>query len=46
MIRGITADVAPHFRLKVYDDPANAGEFIPEILGKLVYYLDFARHRK
>jgi len=32
MIRGITADAAPHFRLKVYDDPANAGEFIPELL--------------
>jgi len=32
MIRGITADQAPHFMLKVYDDPANAGEFIPELI--------------
>ncbi|MGD9372852.1 MAG: hypothetical protein PVF14_15620, partial [Desulfobacterales bacterium] len=36
MIRGISADEAPNFVLKVYDDPANAGEFIPEILGNLV----------
>lgn len=36
MIRGIPADEAPNFVLKVYDDPANAGEFIPEILGNLV----------
>ncbi|MGD8946464.1 MAG: hypothetical protein PVI62_07370 [Desulfobacterales bacterium] len=36
MIRGIPAEEAPNFVLKVYDDPANAGEFIPEILGNLV----------
>jgi hypothetical protein len=36
MIRGISADEAPHFRLKVYDDPVNAGEFIPELLKDLV----------
>lgn len=32
MIRGITADEAPHFMLKMYDNPVNAGEFIPELL--------------
>lgn len=36
MIRGITADAAPHFMLKVYDDPAKACEFIPELLKDLV----------
>ena len=36
MIRGITADSAPHFRLKVYDDAANASQFIPELLKGLV----------
>ena len=36
MIRGITAEEAPHFRLKVYHEPADAGEFIPELLGDLV----------
>ncbi|MGD1973265.1 MAG: hypothetical protein PVH37_24530 [Desulfobacterales bacterium] len=32
MIRGITADQVPNFVLKEYDDPANAGEFVPELL--------------
>ena len=36
MIRGITADEVPNFVLKVYDDPVNAREFIPELLGYLV----------
>jgi hypothetical protein len=36
MIRGITADSAPHFRLKVYEDAANASQFIPELLKGLV----------
>ena len=40
MIRGITADEVPNFMLKVYDDPANAPEFIPELLGGLVYKLN------
>ena len=36
MIRGITSNEAPHFMLKVYDDPANAQEFIPDLLKDLV----------
>jgi hypothetical protein len=35
MIRGITADQVPNFVLKEYDDPANAGEFVPELLKDL-----------
>jgi len=36
MIRGITRDEVSNFMLKVYDEPGNAGEFIPELLGGLV----------
>lgn len=36
MIRGLTADEAPHFKLQVYDDPIYAGKFIPELLEDLV----------
>jgi len=36
MIRGITADEVPHFRLKVYEDAADAREFIPEVLKDLI----------
>ena len=36
MIRGLTAEEAPHFRLQVYDDPTCAGKFIPELLEDLV----------
>jgi hypothetical protein len=36
MIRGITADAAQHFMLKVYDDPADAPEFMPEVLKDLI----------
>ena len=32
MIRGFSAAKAPNFVLKVYDDPMNAREFIPELL--------------
>ena len=36
MIRGITRDEVSNFMLKVYDEPGNAGELIPELLGGLV----------
>lgn len=36
MIRGIPANEVSRFVLKEYDDPANAGEFIPELLKDLV----------
>jgi len=36
MIRGITRDEVSNFMLKVYDEPSNAGKFIPELLGGLV----------
>jgi hypothetical protein len=32
MIRGITADEVPNFIVKEYDDPADAREFIPELM--------------
>jgi len=32
MIRGIPADEAPNFVLKVYNDPTDAEEFMPELL--------------
>ena len=35
MIRGITSDEVSNFMLKVYDEPGNAGKFIPELLGGL-----------
>ncbi len=35
MIRGITGDEVSNFVLKVYDEPGNAGEFIPELLAGL-----------
>ena len=35
MIKGITRDVAPRFRLKRYEDPRRAQEFIPDILTDL-----------
>ena len=39
MIRGIRLDEVSHFMLKVYDEPGNAGEFIPELSGYLVNQL-------
>ena len=36
MIRGIRRDQVPDFLVKEYDDPANAREFIPELLKDLV----------
>ena len=36
MIRGIPSDEVSKFMLKVYDEPGNAGEFIPELLEGLV----------
>ena len=36
MIRGITSDEVSNFMLKVYDEPGNADEFIPELLGSIV----------
>ncbi len=36
MIGGIRADQVPNFVLMEYDDPARAGEFVPELLKDLV----------
>ena len=36
MIRGITEDAIPNFVVKVYEEPGNAGSFIPELLGGLM----------
>ena len=36
MIRDIPRDEVSNFMLKVYDEPGNASEFIPELLGGLV----------
>jgi hypothetical protein len=36
MIRGIPSDEVSNFMLKVYDEPGNAGKFIPELFGHLV----------
>ncbi len=36
MIRGITREHVPDFLVKEYDDPANAREFVPELLNDLV----------
>ena len=34
---GRDSDEVSKFMLKVYDEPGNAGEFIPELLGSIVY---------
>jgi hypothetical protein len=34
MIRGITQDVFPDFVVQEYEDPADANEFMPRLLGK------------
>lgn len=36
MIRGITSDEVSNFMLKVYDEPGNASEFIPELIAHLI----------
>jgi hypothetical protein len=36
MIRGIPSDEVSNFMLKVYDEPGNAGKFIPKLLGSIV----------
>ena len=35
MIRGITEDQVPGFVVKEYDEPGDAAEFIPELLGSV-----------
>ena len=36
MIRGIAKEEVSNFVLKEYNEPGNAGEFIPEVLGGLI----------